>query len=504
MKSKIILFGILAVMLTACGEEFLNVPSQTSLTSEIYFQKESDFQAAINANYAPLRDVYNGGTAIWALTEMQSDNARYIFNPDLRASLNQENVADFIQEASNTVSTNVYRVNYRTIARANQILATIDGVTFSSDAVKNNIKGQALFLRALSYFNLVQIFGSVPVHLDPAKSIEETALPLSTPEEIMTLILADAKAAKDLLPAKSVAEVGRATKGAATMLVANVYMQKKDYTSAEPLLKEIVTSGEYKLMPTYSSIFDLKNKNNSESIFEIQYRQGSDGYNSSFCYTFLPYPLSSATIASLTGVTNPNTLNGNPYNIPSPDLISEYETGDKRLDATIGKATTNRAVPTTYPFCIKYLHPHTLLNFADDNWPVYRYAETLLSLAEAINEQGKPAEALAYINTAIGGSPVSIRERAGLATVTASSQADVRTAIRHERRVELAFENKRWNDLVRYGTAVQTITAYGAKIKANPAAYYFPAGYNPPAAAFASINLVWPLPADESLYSPHF
>jgi hypothetical protein len=159
-----------------------------------------------------------------------------------------------------------------------------------------------------------------------------------------------------------------------------------------------------------------------------------------------------------------------------------------------------------YPYCKKYLHNHTLLNNSNDNWPVYRFAEVLLDLAEAINEQSgsRTAEALAYINDPVGTSSVSIRERAGLANIVAADQASAREAIAHERRIELAFENKRWLDLVRTGQAVSVMTAYGASIRADETKYYFPTGYHLPAAAFQTIDLVWPLPADEALYSPYF
>lgn len=510
MKPKIILIGILAFLLNSCGEEFLDIPSKISLTSKIYFETEADFIAAINGAYAPLREMYAGTTptsaganGLYILAEMHSDNARYIYNPDFRATVDQENATNFITEASNSVSTFQYRINYRIIARANQVLATIDDAEISDPATKSNIKGQALFLRAFCYFNLVQYFGSVPIHLVPVTTIEETALPLSDVEEVYQQIKDDVTQAIDLLPLKSEAEPGRVTKGSATMLLANVYMVEKNYAEAETLLLDIVNSEEYELMADYAQVFDPINKNNLESVFEIQYRAGTEGYSSTFCYSFLPYPLTLKTVTELTGVTDPNALSaGEGYNVPSPELIASYETGDLRLDATVGYTTT--ALGATYPYCKKYLHPHSLLNQSDDNWPVYRYAEVLLFLAEAINEQNRPAEALAYINDAVGSSPVSIRGRAGLAPITASSQADVRAAIENERRVELALENKRWLDLVRTGKAVEVITAYGANVVASPNDYYFPSGFNPPPASFTQIDLLWPLPAAESMYTDYF
>jgi tetratricopeptide (TPR) repeat protein len=509
MKSKTIIIGVLALLITACSEDFLNIPSETSLTNEIYFKTDADFRAAINATYTPLRVMYagtspvsEGATGLYVLAEMHSDNARYLLNPGFRATLNQENSADFIYEASNTVSTFQYRQNYVIIARSNQILFSIDGVTFD-ETLKSNIKGQALFLRAFAYFNLVQYFGSVPLHLIPVTSIQETALPLADTKVIYDQIISDANAAKDLLPEKKTQEAGRVTKGAAKMLLANVYMVQKNYADAETILKEIVNSGEYALLADYASVYSPSRKNNSESIFEIQYRQGTDGYSSTFCYSFLPYPLSKDTVAVLTGVSNPNTLSGGEgYNIPSPDLLAAYEPGDKRLNASI--AYTTITTGGRFPYCKKFLHQHQQLNQSDDNFPAYRFAEVLLFLAEAINEQNRPAEALTYINNPQSASPVSLRGRAGLSPIAATSQAAVRDAIEHERRIELAFENKRWLDLVRTGKAVEVISAFGTRVKANPTKYYFPAGYVPPAQAFADIKLLWPLPADESLYTPYF
>ena len=172
-------------------------------------------------------------------------------------------------------------------------------------------------------------------------------------------------------------------------------------------------------------------------------------------------------------------------------MVAAYEPGDERKAASIGTAT---AGGVDYPLIIKYLHPHTTATLTDDNFPVYRYAEVLLLLAEALDEQGKSAEALPYLN--------QVRDRAGLADI--ASTANLRDVIFNERRVELAFENKRWLDLVRTGRAVDVMSAFGASVKANPQAYYFPPGQQPVPAAFTQIDLTFPLPADEALLSPYF
>ncbi len=512
MRNKIILLGILGTLLMSCGEDFLTISSKTALTDDVYYKTEADLKAAVNAVYAPLRVLFTGtsatsegANAAYIMGEMHSDNARYIINPLFRATVNQEQVADFIHLASNSVSTFKYQRTYSVIAAANKVLSTVDAAEFKDESARNNVKGQALCLRAFSYFDLVQYFGSVPMHLEPVTTFEGTAAPLASVDQLYAQIIADLTKAIDLLPTRSnQADLGRVTKGTAQMILANVYMVQRNYALAETLLKAIVSSGEYSLMPDYAAVFNPANKNNSESIFEIQYCQGTDGYSSTFCYGMLPYPMDISTVAELTGVSDPQPLNGGEaFNVPSPDIIEAYEAGDLRFNATVGYAKDIHG--TQFPFCKKYLHPHLQFGLSNDNWPVYRYAEVLLFLAEAINEQGKPvSEALSYLNTPVGKSPVSLRGRAGLNPIVAGSQEEARQAIAKERRIELAFENKRWLDLVRTGKAVEVMTAFGARVKANPARYYFPTGYRPSDQAFSKIELVWPLPSAEAMYTPYF
>jgi hypothetical protein len=493
-----ILIGCLMLGLSSC-EDFLELPSETNLTSATFFKSQNDFMKAVNGAYAPLRGLFasgaNAATGSWLMGEMHSDNTRYKYNPNFRATIDQENIADFTVIPTNSAALNKYRGYYSVIARANQILGTIDGVDFDA-AVKSNLKGQALFLRAFSYFDLVQYFGKIPLHLEPSTSLTDVALPLSEVSDIYAQIISDATEAASLLPDKSVQEPGRATSGAAKTLLGNVHVVMKNWGAAETVLKEVVNSGKYALVPDYANVFMTTNKNNSESVFEVQYRQGQDGYSSNFVYSFFPMPITApeltATLAKY-GVA-PAAVNGlvqEGYNIPSPEIIAAYEAGDERKAASIGTAT---ARGVDYPFILKYLHPHATAALTDYNWPVYRYAEVLLLLAEALDEQGKSSEALPFLN--------EVRDRAGLDDIT--STTGLRDVIFNERRVELAFENKRWLDLVRTGRAVDVISAFGASVKANPQDYYFPAGQQPVPAAFTTIDLTFPLPADEALLSPYF
>lgn len=491
MKINIILSFLFVILLAGCEDSFLEIPSKTTLSSTVYFKTQSDFQQAINGAYSPLRALYNGSAGAWAMGELRSDNTTYKFNPNDRGTIQPEYIKDFINDANNGVSERKYYWNYQLIARVNQILDLIDGVNFDA-AAKNNIKGQAYFLRAFAYFDLVQYFGKVPLHLKTVQSMDQTALPLSSTDEIYTQIISDAQQAASLLPDKATQEKGRVTSGSAKALIGNVYIVLKRWADAETVLKSITG---YSLLSNYADVFDPAQKNSSESIFEIQFKQGTEGFASNFFYTFLVQPITADEVKAVTGITEvARTIEG--YNIPTPDIIDAYETGDLREDASIGYLI---AGGVSYPYIKKYAHAHTLTNNTDDNWPVYRYSEVLLFIAEALNEQtGKQAEAITYLNM------VHAHSRTGLSPISLTGQTEIRDAIIKERRVELAFENKRWLDLVRTNTAETVMKAYGARVKANPQAYYFPEGITVSPSAYTKIDLLFPLPSSEAALSPYF
>lgn len=499
MKASIIITCLLGLSMTAC-KKFLEIPPETALSSATFFTQEADFKQAVNGAYVPLRTITNN--TAWLLGEMHSDNTYYYRNILFGATEQQENIADFSIPTANGITTNVhvtnqYRQDYQIIARANQVLLGIDKIEFSSDSLRNNLKGQALFLRAYAYFELVRYFGKVPLHLTPALNRTDAPLPLASEDEVYAQIVKDATDAASFLLPKSKQEAGRATSGAAKTLLANVYIVQKKWAEAESLLKEVVSSNEYALMPKYDDAFSGTNinKNNIESVFEVQFMEGSGGYQGSLIYNFVPRPITAAELQPITGTSNPQPLNGEGNNAPTPDIIAAYEAGDQRKDASIAYVTLSGSLRENkeYPYIKKFAKPHAVHGITGNNWPVYRYSEVLLFLAEALHEQGKTGEAATYLN--------QVRARAGLAP---SAVADMREAIYQERRVELAFENKRWFDLVRTGRAVEVITAYGNRVKSNPQAYYYPAGAVPPNNAFTNLDLVYGLPADEAALNPNF
>jgi hypothetical protein len=486
MKSKLYIAILSLSVLAGCSDDFLDVPSGTALSTAIYFKTQSDFEQGINGAYAPLRNMYCNTNGSWVMGELRSDNTTYKYNPNDRGTIGGEFIKDFLEDPTNGVISHKYVINYDIISRVNHLLEPIDGVDFDVN-VKNNIKGQALFLRALAYLDLVQYFGSVPLHLKPVKTLEETSLPLSPPEDIYRQIIEDAGQAATLLPDKATQEPGRATSGAAKMLLGNVYILQKKWAEAESILKGI---NGYELLTNYANVFDPNNKNHAESIFEIQYKEGNEGFASNFFYIFLVQPITAAEVSAVTGITEvARTVEG--YNIPTPDIIAAYEAGDNRKDASVGMLTAHGS---PYPYIKKYSHAHALTNNTNDNWPVYRYSEVLLFIAEALNEQNEGDEALTYLN--------QVRSRAGLGNSEASGQEAIREAIFQERRVELAFENKRWPDLVRSGKADEVMKAYGARVKANPQAYYFPEEITVPPAAYTDIRTLFSIPASEIALRP--
>lgn len=502
MKKIIILTTILGFLQTSCNKDFLSITPETALSTSTFFTKETDFQQAVNATYVPLRTIVNDRA--YLLGEMHSDNTYYARNILFGATEQQEDIADFAVPTANGVTANThvlnqYRQDFQIIARANQVLALIDKVEFDA-ARKANLKGQAQFLRAYAYFELVRYFGKAPLHLVPVTVRQEAALPLATADQLYTQIIADATAAASSLLPKSTQEAGRVTSGSAKMLLADVYMNQKKWAEAEKYLKEIVASNEYALMPTYAGAFsdNAANKNNKESIFEVQFLEGSAGYNGSFIYNCLPRPMSVEELKTITGTSNPQPLTGEGNNTPTPDVIASYQEGDLRKDASIAYITLSGSLRSNkvYPYIKKFAKIHSLHGNTGTNWHVYRYAETLLSLAEALNEQGKGAEALTYLNM--------VRKRAGLADAAQTAQGELRDQIAIDRRSELAFENKRWFDLVRTGKAIETITAYGDRIKKNPLDYYYPEGAAARGNAFSNISIYYGLPADEAALNPNF
>lgn len=509
MKKIYILITVLAFTAVSCKKSFIDLTPNDSIAPSNFYKTEADFRQAIAAAYSPLQDL---SVNDYFTSEMRSDNTHYQPYPSNRgtAYVQRENISDWVDDPTNAYTNAVYFHCYNGISRSNMVIGRLALVNLDV-AVKNDIDGQAKFLRAWNYFKLVRLFGAVPLYLKEVTKAEDAFLPRSTVDQVYAQIIADANdAIKELAPPAKFPQSGQATKGSATMLLADVYMTQKKYADAETLLNTLPAMG-YGLNTEYADAFSTTNKNSRESIFEIQFLQGTDKGTqpSNFIYQFLPRTKNTGIITTFgtTVIATDNSGTGG-WNTPTQDLIDSYEPNDKRLDASIGIAegtyntsdlfvlTANKSVvnyvpaagKVGVPYIKKYLHPHAVTNNTNDNWPIYRYSGALLLLAEAQNEQGKSGSALTNLNT--------VRTRAGLPAATETDQAKLRTIIMHERRVELAFENQRWHDLVRTGTAIPVMTAYGEKAKTI---YKFLPGN---AFGINTNRLLFPIPQSERELNP--
>jgi tetratricopeptide (TPR) repeat protein len=471
MKALLYVLTITSLILTACSNDFLELVPESSVTSGNFYKTEDQFDQALNGAYAAIRGA-KGSIASWTMGEMRSDNTHLEFNNTNRGGgyVEREYTDFFLDEVSSGLVASKYNSCYVGISRVNELLEYVADAGLSQQVV-DNLTGHAKFLRALFYFDLVRYFGGVPLYLNAVKGADDAYLPRASVEDVYKQIVADTQEAIQKLPDTSFPQDGRATKGAAGMLLADVYLTQKNYALAEAELRSITQMG-YALLPDYASVFSLSNKNSIESIFEIQYEQGNQGQHSNFVYPFLPL---SSDVSMITGITSQNRQGGG-WNVPTFEMIETYEPDDERLEASIAIAEgtgvvgnmlieavkspvgyTTPAGKRAYPYIKKYLHAHSLEQNTDDNFPIYRYSDALLSLAEALNEQGRTSDALLYLN--------QVRVRAGLTASTETDQALLRDIIAHERRVEFAFENKRWLDLVRTGKAIEVMTQNGVYLK---------------------------------------
>lgn len=457
MKTRIYSICLLALSSTACNH-MLDVKPNSFSSGQNYYQNEQQVLRAVNGAYGTLQNLYTSD--FWALTEMSADNTCYQYNASDRGAQQREEIDEFLITSSNNYINTIWNQLYRNIHQCNVITSRIDGVQFTSEATKQQYAGEAKFLRALYYFHLVRLFGGVPLITKEAPSPAEAFTPKrSTVEEVYTQIIADAKdAVAGLPPSYTGGNIGRATKGAALTLLGEVYLTRKNYPEAVTTLSQVLTLN-YGLLPEYADNFNPARKNNVESVFSVQYNSGLETENSNYIFVFGPINGKK----DLTGYNG--NLGGN--NTPTPGIYNAYEATDKRKNESVGlyESASNapfeeaKAFGGKLPYIKKFYHPpYERDGRANENWPVYRYAQVLLMLAEAVNESGN-GDPYQYINP--------VRQRAGLLPLSGLGQTGFRDAVQQEQRVELAFENHRWYQLLRTGKTVDVMTAHGAAEKAR-------------------------------------
>lgn len=493
MKKIIILFVGIPMFLISCNEDFLDKDNPTQLGEGNFYKTEEQFDQAVLGLYGQLQSIISNQ---WLYTEFYSDNTTVHFNQSNRGFAPHQESLEYWQVTPNTNQVySLYRDTYNVIGNINLTLAKLNEASINPNA-SSRFEGELKFFRAYYYYLLSQYFGDVvlltePI-TDPSASFELKRSPVS---EVYDLIKSDLDVAVSNLPLEvEPSEVGRLTKGAALTLEGKLWLTLKDYAKAKVSLDQVVVSGEYDLLPNYGDIFDPNNKNNKESIFEVQFQGGNDlGESSGFIYNF--YPLN--TQGEVTGFPG---ISGQGWNIPTIDIISAYEEGDLRKNVSLSEGYTNADGDfVAVPFIEKFRNEHSLQGRPNDNWPIFRYADVLLMIAEAINEQSGPTEeAYDYLN--------QIRQRADLLPITDNlSKEEFRLALLHERRIELAFENHRWFDLRRafsVSELVNFLNEYGEEEMENPTTSRGQIPFNPGDYNFESYEIHLPIPERELIVNP--
>jgi starch-binding outer membrane protein, SusD/RagB family len=444
-----ILSGVLALgTLISCNKLTEN-PNSIIVSSQFY-KTTSDAVSAVNAVYStlnsdPAADFPLYGRQLNLLVENASDNQVYSpsnTNPDVRALGTETYIS------SNSRVQKVWQQLYYGINRANIAIDNIPAIPMDT-ALRARLVRESKFVRALLYFNLVRLYGAVPLVLHNPNSIDINNLLVGrTPvDSVYTQIITDLKSATSLPKSYAGADIGRATGGAAHTLLAKVYLTQQDWTDALTELKTVINGGYgYSLFPNYYDAFQKATKNGVEHIFSVQFETNLGAANST---QFLSESFTSFNTGTF------------PIDIPADSSVYKlFSATDKRRAVTFYSSVYNAATGQTVVFNNSYapyfnkfvdysLSPLSIQVQSGINYPVLRYADVLLMYAEAQNEINGAPTSDGY--TAIN----QVRQRAGIPNLTVGlGQSDFRDSVFLERRKEFIQEGHRWFDLVRQGGTV--------------------------------------------------
>jgi hypothetical protein len=437
--------------LTACTQD-LNITNPNQPSTGSFWQTAADATNGINAAYNGLLNNGTYGRWLGFAYDIRSDEG-YSTSPwtDL-SNFNKFTQSDYNFEPSREI----WQHHYQAIFRANQVTDRVPGISMDPPT-RDRIVGEAKFIRALLYFNLVNLYGgNIPLVITTPGPGDRP--PSSTEAAVYAQIEKDLTDAAAVLPSSySGADVGRATKGAAIALLGKAQLQQKKWSTAATTLAQVIAMPQYDLMPNYSDNFTQTTENNKESVFEVQFGD----------FTQLSSGVRGQNYAKMIGPCGPGFCDGLPtrwyFNQFFPDTTNRL-VHDSRLDATLfwnnpGAAGGGDVYGT--PFQTRYGPTSTAVYWkkwgqyyvpGDQNWDnpinyrVIRFADVLLMEAEALNESGQTAAAYAFVNR-VRARP-SVNQPALPAGLT---QAQMRAAIMKERLLELGLEQERWLYVKRQG-----------------------------------------------------
>ena len=419
-KTYLAILGLVATLtLTSCSDDFLEkspkntVDPETEITDDVAV-------AMANACYRTLQSSNMYNQRLWTLDIVAGNSI--VGAGGGTDGLETIQASNFTTLSDNGMALYMWRSPWVGIGQCNILINGIETTGYEKGSIKERCLGEALFLRSHYYYVLVRLYGGVPLRLKPFTPGESTDIARSSVDDVYTQILTDCQRAAEILPAKA------------------------DYNDDEKGRAQVEQLGYDLSKCSYTDNFDARINNGPESIFEVQYSGNTE-------YDFWGNNPQSSWLSTFMGPRNSDFVAGSyGWNQPTEEFVGQYEDGDLRKDWTIlyegcpdfDGMTYKGSYSNTGYNVRKFLVPKSVspeYNTCAQNFVVWRFADVLLMKAEALNEQGKTAEATAPLNT--------VRRRAGLPNVAGLSQDEMREKIIHERRIELAFEGHRWFDMIR-------------------------------------------------------
>lgn len=420
--------------MTSCGDSFFDLEPASSVTIDKVYKTASDYNVAVIGCYAKLQSQVNFYTEC---CEYRSDNLS--LGAPTAGTQDRYDIDHFTEKPSNGILSSYWANFNNNVYRCNLLLDQIDGANFAEN-LKKQYKGEAMFIRALNYFNMYRIWGGVPATKHVVSAAEALKVARYSDEQMFDLIAGDLKEIVDnnyLPETYSSADMGRATSGAAKALLGKVYLTFHKWTEAKDILSQLI--GKYQLVSPIAQVFDVDNKNNNEIIFAVHFNKEIEGEGHSYWY---------------------NLTNASDDTNQTSSLLNTFPTGDARKDL-ITYVQVEKNVRLMNKF---YDTKSPTFKTVGNDQILLRYADVLLMYAEALNEIQYDASegslALKYLN--------AVRQRAGISNLTVKqlpTQEKFRKGILVERQREFPYEGQRWFDLVRMGFAKSVMAENGVEIK---------------------------------------
>ena len=434
MKKILVLASLATLLMTSCGDSFFDLEQASSVTIDKVYKTASDYNVAVIGCYAKLQSQVNFYTEC---CEYRSDNLS--LGAPTAGTQDRYDIDHFTEKPSNGILSSYWANFNNNVYRCNLLLDQIDGANFAEN-LKKQYKGEAMFIRALNYFNMYRIWGGVPATKHVVSAAEALKVARYSDEQMFDLIAGDLKEIVDnnyLPETYSSADMGRATSGAAKALLGKVYLTFHKWTEAKDILSQLI--GKYQLVSPIAQVFDVDNKNNNEIIFAVHFNKEIEGEGHSYWY---------------------NLTNASDDTNQTSSLLNTFPTGDARKDL-ITYVQVEKNVRLMNKF---YDTKSPTFKTVGNDQILLRYADVLLMYAEALNEIQYDASegslALKYLN--------AVRQRAGISNLTVKqlpTQEKFRKGILVERQREFPYEGQRWFDLVRMGFAKSVMAENGVEIK---------------------------------------